>query len=85
MNKTQLVEAVLHLPRQERAEVATAVLRSLDDDLPEPVGPEEWEQAWSDEIRQRIDQLDRGEVSTIPAHQVFADLRARLAEKRRSG
>lgn len=86
MNKAQLVEAVLHLPRQDRAEIATTVLRSLDDDLAEPeVGPEEWERVWGEEVARRIEDLDRGDATAIPAEQVFKNLRDRVAGLKRGG
>ena len=84
MNKAELVEAVLHLPRQERAEIAAAVLHSLDDDLP-PLAAEEWDAAWQDEISRRLQAIDRGEVTAIPAKQAFDDIRAGLAGKWRGG
>lgn len=85
MNKAQLVEAVLHLPRAERAEIAATVLRSLDEDLPgHEVSGEEWEKAWADELTKRLDRLDRGDAASVPADRAFADMRERLA-KRKNG
>ena len=86
MNKAQLVEAVLHLPRQDRAEVITTVLRSLDGQMGEPeLTQGEWERAWGDELDRRIEQLETGEVTAIPGEQVFERLRARLSELKREG
>jgi putative addiction module component (TIGR02574 family) len=55
------------LPREERARLAEALLASLEEEA-------EIERAWRDEIRQRVAQLDAGEVEAIPAEQVFADI-----------
>jgi len=39
---------------------------------------EGWAEAWTAEIQRRADQLDSGEVNTIP----WEDVRARLLEKK---
>lgn len=56
-----LVEAALKLPESARADLAACLLESLS---PDP--DEETDTGWSEEVRQRLDQLDRGEVRTVP-------------------
>lgn len=55
------------LPREERARLAEALISSLDEEA-------EIEQAWAEEIRRRLQELDSGSISTIPADQVFQEL-----------
>jgi putative addiction module component (TIGR02574 family) len=69
-------EAVMHiltqvdaLSQQERAELAHAVLRSLE---PEEPGAAE---AWDEELARRVARLRRGEAAEVPAEQVFANWR----------
>ena len=45
--------------------------------LGEP-SPEDVEAAWGDEIKRRLDSIDRGEVTMIPADEVMRELRERL-------
>jgi putative addiction module component (TIGR02574 family) len=68
----RLEAAALSLPRSERARLAERLIASLDEDS-------EVEQAWAAEIRRRLDSIDRGEVEMIPAEQVLAEARRRLA------
>lgn len=55
------------LPRAERALLAEALIASLDEDA-------EIEAAWIEEVRRRDAQLRSGEVTAIPAEEVFAEL-----------
>ena len=71
MTREQLEVAALHLPRDERARLAEALISSLDEES-------EVERAWNVEIRRRVAELDAGTVETIPAEQVFAELNALL-------
>jgi putative addiction module component (TIGR02574 family) len=68
----RLEAAALSLPKSERARLAERLIASLDDDS-------DVEQAWAAEIRRRLDSIDRGEVETIPAEQVLAEARRRIA------
>ena len=69
----ELKEKSSQLSEIERAELALALIESLDG--PADPGVEE---AWRLEIEHRIDQIDRGEVQLIPGEDVFARLRRRL-------
>ena len=69
--REELEVEALHLPRDERARLAQALISSLDEES-------EVEQAWNAEIRRRVAELDAGTVKTIPAEQVFAELNALL-------
>lgn len=57
------------LPPHERARLAEELLASLD---PHEV---EVEAAWDEELRRRVDDVERGAVELIPASQAFAQAR----------
>jgi len=69
--KSQVVlEEALKLTPHERAEVAEQLIASLDE------GPDaEVEQAWQEEVQRRLQQIDRGEVKTVPWEEVQRRLR----------
>ena len=69
----ELKEKASQLSDAERAELALALIESLDG----PADPDV-EEAWRVEIERRIGQMERGEVQLIPGDEVFAKLRRRL-------
>lgn len=73
---TVLREA-LTLPEAERAEIAGALLASLE---PEPEA--EVEMAWRQEVAARVAALDAGEVETTPWEEIREGFLARLSERR---
>jgi hypothetical protein len=73
MTIDELRAVALQLNLEERAELASDLLGSLDD-LSEP----EIERLWIEEAMRRDAELDSGTARSIPADQVFADARARL-------
>ena len=75
-----LLERVLALPVQERAEVAARVLESLDESHDDPAAVE---RAWREEIGRRVREIREGKVKAIPADEVFAHARELLARSRR--
>lgn len=72
---TQLKAKAVQLSASERADLALALVESLD-------GPTEnaalVDQAWQEEIERREAQLARGEVKPIPGDEVMAEVRRRL-------
>lgn len=62
---TRLAEKILgealELPEGDRADLAAALLESLDEDVDEEV-----EAAWSEEIARRIQEVESGAVKPIP-------------------
>ena len=60
-----IVEQSLKLSPTERAEVAEKLIVSLDE-----VPDADVEQAWQEEIQKRLQQIERGEVKTIPWEEV---------------
>lgn len=65
-----LLEEALKLSPNERAEVAEQLIASLDEAPDTDV-----EHAWQEEIQKRIQQIERGEVKTIPWEEVQRRLR----------
>jgi len=75
MTTEEIVAAVLKLPREARENVIRQLLLRIDpgeENLP----PEKWEQAWAEEVDQRIREMRDGKVKRIPADEVFASGRA---------
>lgn len=56
-----VLQAALALAENERAEIASALLESLELDMGADV-----EKAWREEVAARVRALDDGEVKTIP-------------------
>jgi len=69
----ELKQKAAQLDEAERAELALALIESLEDEA--DVGAEE---AWRIEVQRRIAEIDRGEVQLIPGDEVFARLRRAL-------
>lgn len=72
-----LEEEALQLPLEDRSRLASRLLESLGEDGGFELSPE-----WSEELLRRLDQIDEGSVRMIPGQEVFANVRARLAEVR---
>lgn len=70
-DKTQaIMEQALKLSPTERADMAEQLLASLDENLDSDV-----EKAWQEEVQRRLQQVERGEVKTIPWEEVQRRLR----------
>ena len=67
----KLIEQVLCLPAEERAEVAERLLSSLEPPLTAI------DQLWAEEAEDRIDAYERGEIEAIPARDVFNAIKNR--------
>jgi len=78
-NAETVLKEALTLSETDRAEVAGALLNSL-----EPVEEVEIESAWRQEVAARVAALDGGEVETIPWTDVRDRLLARLSAHRTS-
>ena len=65
----KILDDALALPPEERAALVDALSESLE---PVNVSPE-----WRDEIRRRIEAIERGEAELVP----WAEVRARLRSK----
>lgn len=65
MNAATLQQAVLHLPKQERAHLVHLLLDSLD----EP-SETDLQQQWLREAGRRADEIDQGKVQLVTAEQL---------------
>lgn len=65
MNFKKIEDQALHLPADERAELARKLLLSLDE-----AKPNEIEEEWLAEAHRRAKELDEGIVKPIPAEEV---------------
>ena len=68
----QILQSALSLPEAERAEIAVALIHSLDTQVDDAV-----DEAWAMEIERRIATIDKGEVALIPFDDVLAEMRRR--------
>ena len=59
-----LEEAVLALPRDERARLARRLIASLDSEV---------EEAWLAEVRERLAAYERGDLEAVAAKDVIAE------------
>ena len=73
---SEIEQEIRALPDPEKERLLRALLEELDGP-PDPGA----EQAWLDEIQRRSRELNTDLVETIPADQVFADARAKLAQR----
>jgi putative addiction module component (TIGR02574 family) len=71
----ELKEKAAQLSEPERADLALALIESLDGPAENPAVVEE---AWRAEIERRAGEIDRGEVKPIPGDEVFTEVRRRL-------
>jgi putative addiction module component (TIGR02574 family) len=73
MNAETLEQTVLHLPIQQRAELARKLILSLEDQNEEEVA-----EAWHAEALRRANELDSGHADTVSAEEAHAAARAML-------
>jgi len=67
---SELSQRARTLPPEERAQLAEDLLASLQEGADVVV-----EAAWDEEIRLRLDEVERGTAILIPAEEVFAEAR----------
>ncbi len=71
----KIVAEAVGLPADQRLTLAHRILTSV-----EPEESSETDAAWDKEIRERIARYDAGEVRSIPAVEVFAEVDRRLRQ-----
>ncbi len=74
MTTEEIVAAALKLEHKERAELASRLIRSLDEEE-EKFSPEECERLWLEESERRLEELEQSRVKGIPGEQVMRELR----------
>jgi putative addiction module component (TIGR02574 family) len=72
----ELLQKALALPEEERAQLASTLIDSLD-----PITDENVEAAWQEEIGRRIEELRSRKAKTIPWDVVRKETRAILNGK----
>jgi putative addiction module component (TIGR02574 family) len=72
----ELLQKAMSLPDEERAELASSLIDSLD-----PAVDEDAEVAWQHEISRRMDEIKAGTAKTIPWREVQGRVRALLHGK----
>jgi putative addiction module component (TIGR02574 family) len=73
MSLIEVKAAALELPLEERAELAKALLLSVDSP-----SETELEALWGAELQRRVDAVERGEMRVIDGKEAFARARAAL-------
>lgn len=74
LSASEFYEAGLALPPSVRKDIALRLLESV-----EVVDDDSIEEAWTNELSSRVDDIRSGKVTTIPGEQVFADIAAQRA------
>jgi putative addiction module component (TIGR02574 family) len=68
----EILETALTLPKEQRLRLAEQLRQSVQDEQHADV-----EAAWADEIADRVEALERGEVQTVSAKTALQRLRAK--------
>ena len=71
-NSSKVVSDALSLPPRSRAKLAERLLESLDDSTQKEI-----DRLWADEVEDRIDAYERGDLKAIPGEEVFRPLKPR--------
>ena len=81
MSQPKLLDDLLALPVNERAELAYALMESIG--APgKPMGPEEsWDEVWGGEVERRLQQVRDGVVETIDFDEAMDAIEQRLKAK----
>ena len=74
----EILPMLLKLPSSQRAEIATELIRSLDEDEDSDA-----EEAWARELEKRVADIASGRVKTVPWEKARKRIEARL--RRRKG
>lgn len=77
LSASDFYNAGLALPPSVRKDIALRLLESV-----EVVDDDAIEQAWTNELSSRVDDIVSGKVTAIPGEQVFADIAARRAARK---
>jgi putative addiction module component (TIGR02574 family) len=69
MKTKELIAEISDLPVEQRARIADHILQTLNS--PDP----DIESAWIQEVEERVEEYEKGNVELIPAQDVFKSLR----------
>jgi putative addiction module component (TIGR02574 family) len=76
LSASEFYEAGLALPASVRRDLALRLLESV-----EVVDDNAIDEAWSQELASRVDDMVSGKVTAVPGEQVFADIAAQRAAR----
>ena len=82
VNVKDLERQALQLRVQERAELVSALIASLEGDLQD--SDEEIRAAWDAEIERRVEDMEAGRIKFVDAREALQALRARAAQRRQA-
>jgi len=74
LNADQLLKEAISLPVELRAQLADALLKSLNP------GQAEIDSLWAAEAERRVAEIEAGQTELIPGEEVFAKLRERRSQ-----
>jgi putative addiction module component (TIGR02574 family) len=80
---SKLLEQALSLSVEEQEALANSLFLNLDREMNEGPAEEGVEEAWAEEIKRRIDDIQSGRTQMIPYEEVRRRLAARLADARK--
>jgi putative addiction module component (TIGR02574 family) len=69
----QILQSALQLPPDDRVHIVESLIISIHEEPDVDI-----DALWSEEIKRRLDEIDRGEVTMIPAEEVMREMRERL-------
>ena len=73
-----LLEEALRLPVRQRAQLATQLLRSLDEDPERDLPPDEWEHLWTEEVTRRMCEVQEGKDVLVDGDEAIREVRGLL-------
>lgn len=73
----ELENELLALPQDARARLARELLVSLEREEAQ-LGEQAWSAAWGEEIRRRVEEIERGELELVPAEEALRSARENL-------
>jgi putative addiction module component (TIGR02574 family) len=69
----RILQSALNLPPDDRVEIAESLILSLDEKRAAEI-----ESDWAEEIKRRLESIDKGEVQLIPWEDVMRSMHERL-------
>jgi putative addiction module component (TIGR02574 family) len=69
----QILQSALNLPPDDRVEIAESLILSLDEKRAAEI-----ESAWAEEIKRRLESIDKGEAQLVPWDDMIRSMRERL-------
>ena len=80
---SKLLQQALSLSVEEQEALANSLFSNLDREMNEGPAEEGVEEAWAEEIKRRIDDIQSGRTQMIPYEEVRRRLAARLSDARK--